>query len=281
MKRHPLIIFFCVLAACLTMSGCSQEPTQFQGYVKANYTYVSSNFDGILKQLFITEGDRVKLGQPVFVLEMQPQSNQFQSAQGKLAQAAANIAQQESQVNLQNVLYIRRQHLYATKTISKEDLDVAQANYLQAVAALNAAKASYKSTLADLSQAKWQVEQKVLFAPANSFVYDTYYTVGELVPATHPVASLLDPTQIKIIFFVPEELLGKLQLKQRVKVSCDGCETALARISYISPNAEYTPPVIYSEQTRAKLVFHIEALPLSLQDAYKLHPGQPVTVDLQ
>ena len=61
-------------------------------------------------------------------------------------------------------------------------------------------------------------------------------------------------------------------------LSCDSCPTGLsATISYIAPQAEYTPPVIYSESTRAKFVFLIEARPKP-SEAALLNPGQPVTV---
>jgi len=83
------------------------------------------------------------------------------------------------------------------------------------------------------------------------------------------------------VFFVDEPLLGTIKLGQTVTVHCDGCEqSTTANISYISPQAEYTPPVIFSDQTRAKLVYRIEAKPIP-DDADKLHPGQPVVVDLK
>jgi HlyD family secretion protein len=65
---------------------------------------------------------------------------------------------------------------------------------------------------------------------------------------------------------------------QQIRVRCDGCAPNLtARISFVAPQAEYTPPVIYSNESRAKLVFRIEARP---DGATPLHPGQPVDVVL-
>jgi len=111
-------------------------------------------------------------------------------------------------------------------------------------------------------------------------VQDTLYVQGEWVPAGSPVISLLPPENIKIRFFVTEKGLGGLRLGQTVKISCDSCGPAInANISYVSPQAEYTPPVIYSKENRSKLVFLIEAK-TSPVDAIKLHPGQPVDVAL-
>ena len=79
-------------------------------------------------------------------------------------------------------------------------------------------------------------------------------------------------------FFVPEETEGKLKVGQTATVHCDGCAKEVpVQITYISPEPEFTPPVIYSNETRSKLVFMIEARP-KIDDAPLLHPGQPVEV---
>jgi HlyD family secretion protein len=92
------------------------------------------------------------------------------------------------------------------------------------------------------------------------------------------VVSLLPPGNVKVRFFVEERRLGAVRIGQRLAVSCDGCPAPVAaEVSFISPQAEFTPPVIYSRQERVKLVFLIEARPAP-GDAVKLHPGQPVEV---
>jgi HlyD family secretion protein len=81
-------------------------------------------------------------------------------------------------------------------------------------------------------------------------------------------------------FFIPEPIVGTLHEGDGVVLNCDGCPPDIpARISFIAPQAEYTPPVIYSKESRAKLVFLIEARSAPA-DAVKLHPGQPVDVRL-
>jgi HlyD family secretion protein len=117
-----------------------------------------------------------------------------------------------------------------------------------------------------------------LRAPRDGQVTDTLYVQGEWVPAGSPVVALLPPANIKVRFFVPEKILGSVKTGQAVSVRCDGCEKPIsAHISYISPQAEYTPPVIYSRENRAKLVFLVEARPAPVEAA-ELHPGQPVEV---
>jgi HlyD family secretion protein len=112
-------------------------------------------------------------------------------------------------------------------------------------------------------------------------VTDTLFARGEWVPAGAPVVSLLPPANVKVRFFVPEPRLGGVKVGQKVSLACDGCPAAVAAtITYIAPQAEFTPPVIYSKENRAKLVFLVEAKPAAA-DASKLHPGQPVDVTLQ
>ncbi|WP_455733151.1 HlyD family efflux transporter periplasmic adaptor subunit, partial [Burkholderia stabilis] len=118
-------------------------------------------------------------------------------------------------------------------------------------------------------------------APAAGRVYDTLYRVGEWVQAGNPVVQMLPPQNLKVRFFVPEAAIASLAPGRAVAIRCDGCAADVpARITYVSSEAEYTPPVIYSNESRTKLVFMIEARP-AVADAPKLHPGQPVSVSVQ
>ena len=132
-----------------------------------------------------------------------------------------------------------------------------------------------------LAQADWRLGQRAVIAPKAGRVNDTYYVVGDFVPAGSPVVSLLPPGNIKVRFFVPEKALGTVRYGQPVAITCDGCGAPIgAKVSFVAPQAEYTPPVIYSRERREKLVFLVEARPAA-SDAAKLHPGQPVEVLLQ
>ena len=91
---------------------------------------------------------------------------------------------------------------------------------------------------------------------------------------------MLPPGNVIVRFYVPETTLGRLQPGQTVSVACDGCAAPVsARIAFIADRAEFTPPVLYSRENRAKLVYRVEARPAPA-DAAKLHPGQPVDVTL-
>jgi HlyD family secretion protein len=148
-------------------------------------------------------------------------------------------------------------------------------------AQIAAQAAQVEAAQAALAQAQWKLDQKRVIAPGAGLVHDTLFRVGEWVQAGNPVVQMLPPQNVKVRFFVPETVVGSLTTGRGVMIHCDGCRADLpATITWISNAAEYTPPVIYSNASRAKLVFMIEAHP-SPGDAVKLHPGQPVEVRLQ
>jgi HlyD family secretion protein len=145
---------------------------------------------------------------------------------------------------------------------------------------IRAAEAEAAAARQSLAQADWKLRQKSVAATVAGVVTDTLFVRGEWVPAGAPVVSLLPPANVKARFFVPETKLGAMKIGQTIRLGCDGCAGPIeARVSFIAPQAEFTPPVIYNRDNRAKLVFMVEARP-SPADAVKLHPGQPVDVTL-
>jgi HlyD family secretion protein len=88
---------------------------------------------------------------------------------------------------------------------------------------------------------------------------------------------LLPPENIKLKIYVPEPVIGSYRVGEQLSIACDGCPPDLrAQIDFIAAQAEYTPPVIYSDTSRAKLVFLVEARPVSSPTGFQWHPGQPV-----
>jgi HlyD family secretion protein len=142
-----------------------------------------------------------------------------------------------------------------------------------------AAEADVRALEAALSQAQWQLDQRSQAASQAGLVFDTLYREGEWVPAGRPIVALLPPASIKVRAFVPETRVGALHPGGPARVFVDGVpKPFVGRISFISPQAEYTPPVIFSQESRSKLLFMIE-LTFDPKVAANLHPGQPVDVE--
>jgi HlyD family secretion protein len=129
-----------------------------------------------------------------------------------------------------------------------------------------------------LVQAEWNFANKQQTAPQDGLVFDTLYREGEWVDAGHPVVVLLPPEDIEVRAFVPETEIGRVHPGDPAQVFIDGVsEPFQGTLRYIFPQAEYTPPVIYSQESRSKLVYMVE-VDFDPVTAAKLHPGQPVDV---
>ena len=113
-------------------------------------------------------------------------------------------------------------------------------------------------------------------APSAARVEEVFYRPGEWVAANQPVVSLLPDDRVKIRFFVPEQQVARYRPGGTVRFSCDGCAGGAAKISYVSPRPEFTPPIIFSRDSRDRLVFLVEAFPTR---PARLMPGLPVDVE--
>jgi HlyD family secretion protein len=269
-QRNDSTLAGLLALAAMTLGGCAPGPMNvFQGYVEGEYVYVAAPLGGALTNLAVARGDAAKDGQRLFELERGSEAAAVQQVEKSLAEARAGLALSES-------IYARRQQLRdgRMEVVSAEELD-------QARAQRDIYQAKVEAQSAALDEARWAYNQKLQFAPTNALVHDTLYRQGEWVAAGKPVVVLLPPANIKVRFFVPQAALPKIKPGQTVSVTFDGGTHAYAAtINYISTQAEFTPPVIYSRDNRSKLVFMVEAV-FPPADAANLRPGQPVDVRLQ
>jgi HlyD family secretion protein len=242
----------CVLAlAALVLAACSNKPVNVnQGWIEANLIFVAPAEVGRVQKLTKSEGDNVKTGELLFTVDDDLQ-------QADLAQVKASL------INAQQT-FDRAQQLAKTGAGTMKDLDTATAVLRDAQARLNSSQT--------------RLGRRTVLSPVDGTVQQIYYRPGELVPAGRPVLALLPPGNIKVRFYVAEKVLSSIAYGDKVKVGCDGCAADLvARVSFIASQSEFTPPVIYSLEERAKLVYLIEALP---EQPGKLRVGQPVDVTL-
>jgi HlyD family secretion protein len=304
------------VAAVLALFGAgATEPAVFYGYVEGEYARLAPRESGTLRELFVARGDTVTRGMIVATLDADPEQAARDDAQARVAQAEAQLAdrrkgrrtpeidalvaqrrQAEAALTLSRTQLERYQRLPVGQVVSQERVDETRAAYERdraRVAELGAqievarlasrsdeiaaAEAAVESARAVLRQAEWKLGQRVLLSPADGRVADTYFVAGEMVNALTPVVSILPPGNVKLRFYVPEAMLARLAVGAPLAVSCDFCPAGLAaRVSFIASEAEYTPPVIYSRESRAKLVYRIEAAPAGRS----LHPGQPIEIRL-
>ena len=306
------IFVLCALAGCSRPGAL-----QFQGYVEGEFVYVASPLAGTLETLKVQRGAQARQGDLLFALESGSEKDARDQAESELRQAQANwedtlkgkrpseiesvaaqlkqaraalvvaeqdLARQEAMARVpgatapQDVDRARASRDQAAQRVAQLEADLATAQLGSRTNQIAAAAANVEAKRASLAKADWSLAQKRQSAPQAGLVFDTLYREGEWVAAGRPVVALLPPEHVKVRVFVPQTNLGGIHAGDTARVSVDGTAAVFTgKVSFISPQAEYTPPVLYSRANRDKLVFLVE-LVFEPKDAAQLHPGQPVDV---
>ena len=292
-------------------------PVEWQGYAEADFVKVGPTQQGLLMSIHVARGSKVAQGAPLFdqddindVAARNQMAGQLKQAEEQLAnlkagakpteiqQAEANLADARAardkiEADLQRNEILVKNYTATQQLVDQQRADLRSASArvqgLEAALAqlrapmgregeINAQQQMVESLRAAVAMAQWRIDQRHVTAPATGVVADVLARPGETIPAGSPVVSLLPAENIFVRFFVPEGQLAEVHKGDRVALLCDNCPADLAAtISFISPLAEYTPPVIYSEASRAKLVYMVEARP-PRERAALINPGQPIAV---
>ena len=309
-KLRPLLIIGVILAASvvlwLLLAGTKREH-KLSGYIEGEELYLASPVAGSVASVSAVEGTRVTVGQQLFTIDPATLAAQEQqrranvaAAQTLIASAEANARQADADVaaaradadrarqDLARLMSVRRDDSAA---VAGRDIDAARAALRGANAKVSAAQKNSDARRSQIEAARAQAEeakggqreaqirvnQLSPNAPAAGRVEDVYFQPGEWVNANQAVVALLLDNKVKVRFYVPEQQVAAYTPGRTVHFSCDGCATGLsAVIRYVSPRPEFTPPIIYSRDSRDRLVFMVEAYPTRPAD---LLPGLPVDVE--
>lgn len=304
-----------VLLVWLLVAPHFRPPRTLSGYIEGETLYLASPVAGTVSTLSVQRGQRVAgTGKPLFMIKPDQLSAQKEQAAAELSaamaeaedarkgqrpvelgvlqaeQAAAEASARDARATLNRVT-----PLAAKGFVSRANLDDAKASHDSAVAQVRAAQrrldaarlgsrsdqiraadARVARARAALTETGARLEDMAPPAPSAGRVEDVFYQRGEWVAANQPVVALIPDDRVFVRFFVPEAEVNAFKPGRRIGFSCDGCAAGLqATISYISPRAEFTPPVIYSRDSRDRMVFMVEARP---DQPRALQPGQPVDV---
>jgi HlyD family secretion protein len=305
------------MACLVAFSACSNNnAATYQGYVEGEFVHVGSGVAGRLERLLVTRGQAVQANGPLFELEADQEAAAVRQADEALSAAKAQLADLRTGKRDTEVEVVRAQLEQATAaekqsssqlardtaqleaggisgmqleaSRARHEIDLARVRELRSQLEVSELSARPEQVHAQTSQVaamsaaadqtRWRLDQKHIVATEPGVVVDTLFRVGEWVPAGSPVVRMLPPRNIKVRFFVPEPSLSLVPIGRKLTIRCDGCaNTVAATVSYVSTEPEFTPPIIYSNDTRAKLVFMIEARPAE-EGAALLRPGQPVEV---
>ena len=289
----------------------------WQGYAEADFVKVGPTQAGLLTAVLVSRGDQVASGALLFTQDEIDDRAASEQATQMLAQAAkqlanlleggkpteieqagANLTDAQSTLVRTTADLARGEALLVTGFATKQNVDLLRADNRSAQAKVDALRAALDQSRAPLgrdrevdaqraavaaaravlAQAEWRLAQRRVVAPTGAVVADVIAFPGEAIATGAPVISLLPPGNIFVRFFVPEAALATLHLGDPLALACTSCPADLSfTLSFISPQAEYTPPLIYSESSKTKLVFLVEARPRPGQAA-GLNPGEPIEV---
>jgi HlyD family secretion protein len=309
-RARPIIVVVLLIAvaalAWFLIRG-SERQRLLSGYIEGESLFLAAPVAGTVSSITAEEGQRVAAGAQLFTIDPATLSAQGEQARAQLAEArtqiataAANAQQAEAEAtaaaadadkarrDLDRLLSVRRDDPAA---VAGKDIDAANAALREANARLNAARQLAGARRSQIAAARAQenqarggerevairVGQLAPPSPSPARVEEIFYRPGEWVAANQPVVSLLPDDRVKIRFFVPEQEVASYRPGRNVRFSCDGCAADMtAKINYVSPRPEFTPPVIFSRDSRDRLVFMVEALPARPAN---LMPGLPVDVE--
>jgi HlyD family secretion protein len=308
-----LLLIAAATIAALLIAPRFARRTVLSGYIEGEPLYLAAPVAGTVTAMYVVRGQEVAQGGRLFVVDPQQSRSARDQAAAQVAGAEAqaidarkgqrplelavldaNIAAAEAKARDAEAALRRVAFLEAKGYDSKAALDdakaTAQAAEADARAArkqrdvatlgsradqIRAADAKVSEAQAGLVGAAARLSDLAPAAPGAARVEDVFFQQGEWAPANQPILSLLPDARIKLRFFVPEAQLSAYRVGGVVHFGCDGCAQGLtAKIAYIAPRPEFTPPVIYSREARDRLVYLVEAQPSA-----RLNPGQPVDVE--
>jgi HlyD family secretion protein len=308
--------WLCVLPLSGVLFGaCAGQQPLAVGYVEGEYVLLAPTAAAQIEQVPVARGDRLAAGDIVAEQQKADAELSLREADAAWRQAVAQLddlrlgkrpeeiavleatlASAEAQLREAQRSLERQAGLSRSGFSAQAQVDAAQTALEQAEArvreleanlavarlparadAIIAAENRVRQSQAAMELAQWRLDQRAVRAPAAGEVADVILRPGEISGPSAPVVSFLPQGAVKLKLYLPEPELAGLSVGDRLTVRCDGCgEGQSARVSYIAPEPEFTPPVIYSLNNRQKLVYLVEARPE--ESASRLKPGQIVDV---
>lgn len=274
MKRFLFTMLF--LCSCAP----ADDEARINGYIEGEYVSVAPSAGGVLDKVYVVKGQTVEKGSRLFTVDGAVWRAKLAQAESGVQEARARLAQSRALQTNAEQEFRRARQLLKTQNASQAAFDSKESALKNAKAKTTEAESAVSSAEQNLILLREQAARQDALSAVGGTVSDVYFRTGEFVSAGTAVVSILPPENVKVRFFVPETTFARLRYKQRVFVSCDnGGREFPAEISYLASAAEYTPPVIYSTESRQKLVFMVEAVFLNPEETPNV--GLPVSVRVE
>jgi len=237
------------------------------GNVDVRQVDLGFRVSGRVNEIYYEEGDLVKPGALMGILDKQPYLDQVRQAQANLESIRASQANAE-------ILWNRRLELIRDHSISQEDLDNAIANK-------KVQDANLKNAEAALAVASTNLSFTEVFAPTEGTILTRIREPGTVVNPGDPIYTLSIISPVWVRAFVPEMYLGDVYpgMPARIYTDTPGGPVYVGQVGFISPVAEFTPKTVETTQLRTDLVYRLRIYADNPDQG--LRQGMPVTIRLQ
>lgn len=313
MKKITILLLSILSVAC----SDKEDDGSLQGYVEGRQLNLAPRSVGILTSLSVNEGDNIDAGMMLFAVDSERAAAALNEAIAASAAAEAQLmnlqkggrpeeirAAEETLRDAEAAYKLAEQTFERTKNLvdrgvlstarldqDRATLDSTKARVTEAQSRLeiialparsdiiSAAEREVEASKSAIFRAETELKDRSVTAPASGRIETIFRRVGEIAGPSQAVLALLPPDQKRIRFFVPAPIHSTIKHGAKVTLSCDTCSDGLSgEIVYIADQTEFTPPIIFSENEREKLVYMVEADP---DNPETFHNGQPVKVVLQ
>jgi len=278
MKKHYIILTGALFLVFLVI-GCSRSEEQNylgSGTLEADEVIVSSLLTGRLDSLFVEEGDSVRAGQIIALLDVQKLEAQLRQSQAALEELTINrrIARrsvEQAQEQHSNILTTlkRQKSLLQSGSSTRQIVDDLATREAMALSKLKAAQdqlraldAREKQLGATIDLIRLQIQDGTIQAPISGAVVEKYVEAGENLHPGGPILKIADLNRMWIKIYLDERDVGLVSLDAKVQVHIDALpdRSFEGRVSWISPRAEFTPRNVQTRRARADLVFAVKVV---------------------
>jgi HlyD family secretion protein len=293
--------------------GSNKNYLDATGTIETVNVTMSAKTSGDIKELRIKEGQSVKTGDTIMVIDTEALRIQLKQLEAgtemsraqlelmkegarkeDILQAESLVKQAQVNYDLAKVDFDRVDKLYQSQTITKKQYDDAAGKYDIMKSQLFSANENYdklkkysrpeeiKQADAKFNQSKASadlirksINDSYIIAPINGIVVEKYFEQGETVSPMSNLCKISDLTNVELYIYVTELELGKVKLGQKAEVTVDAFKDKKFNgvVTFISPEAEFTPKNIQTKDERTKLVFAVK-IEIPNPD-FDLKPGLP------
>jgi len=265
------------------------------GRVEGKEINIGSKVQGRIIRLYKRESDPVKKEE--LLAELRPDEylamlysaqKEVQAAEETVLMAQSYLLKYQANVEQAKKDLERYRALFQEGLVSKRDLEIAELNYISALAELKVneryaaqAKAKQSSALQRLKEVEVYFRETKIYATADGVILSKVAEEGEVVNPGQVIYNMVDLNKLYIKVYIPEPELGKVKLGQQARVYVDAYPDRYfnGTLTRVYEQAEFTPKNVETKDERVKLVFGAEVSVENPEGLLK--PGMPADVVLK